>query len=305
MMTQAKKIIGLSFGRINGNSEILLKEALMAAEEYGIQSEIIRAMELRVKPCKGCESCSVAFTRGLKATCAIKDDDCEWVLEKTCVEDGALIISAPVYHARPNGYFMCITERLLPVMFSHMNILKKARVGGIIGVGGGDWTALQLSLMNIYLQHTRILVDQMQVQYMPRPGAVLADPTIMERARLLGKRIAEAILKPIEQVKYLGEDTPASCPVCHCNVLHIPGKLTEVICPVCAVKGTMVADGNGMVIKWNEEDVKCPRFSEWGITSHMADVGKLHEKFFKEDIGKVNELVKKYVAYGNITRPGG
>jgi flavone/flavonol reductase len=221
------------------------------------------------------------------------------------VEDCALILSAPVYHARPNGYFMCITERLLPVMFSHMNILKKTRVGGIIGVGGGDWTALQLSLMNIYLQHTRILVDQMQVQYMPRPGAVLADPTIMARARLLGKRIAEAILKPIEQAKYLGEDTPASCPVCHCNVLHIPGKLTEVICPVCAVKGTMVADGNGMVIKWNEEDVKHPRFSEWGITSHMADVGKLHEKFFKEDIGKVNELVKKYAAYGNITRPGG
>lgn len=304
-MTQAKKIIGLSFGRINGNSEVLLKEALMATEEYGIESEIIRAMELRVKPCKGCESCSVAFTRGLKPTCAIKDDDCEWVLEKTCVEDCALIISAPVYHVRPNGYFMCITERLLPVMFSHMNILKKTRVGGIIGVGGGDWTAFQLPLMNIYLQHTRILVDQIQVQYMPRPGAVLADPTIMERVRLLGQRIAEAILKPIEQVKYLGEDTPASCPVCHCNVLHIPGELTEVICPVCAVKGTMVADGNGMIIKWNEEDVKHPRFSEEGITSHMADVGKLHEKFFKEDSGKVKKLIKKYVAYGNITRPGG
>jgi multimeric flavodoxin WrbA len=42
--------VGLSFGRINGNSEILLKEALKAAEKYGIESEIIRAMELRVKP---------------------------------------------------------------------------------------------------------------------------------------------------------------------------------------------------------------------------------------------------------------
>jgi len=45
------------------NSEILLKEALMAAEEMGIKSEIIRAMELRVKPCKGCEACSVASHR--------------------------------------------------------------------------------------------------------------------------------------------------------------------------------------------------------------------------------------------------
>jgi hypothetical protein len=67
----------------------------------------------------------------------------------------------------------------------------------------------------------------------------------------------------------------------------------------------MVADGNGMVVKWNEEDVRRPRFSEWGITSHMADVGKLHEKFSREDAGRVKELMKKYVAYGNIVRPGG
>jgi multimeric flavodoxin WrbA len=51
-MTQ-KKIIGLSCGRVNGNSEILLKEALMGAEEIGVESEIIRAMELRVKHCRG------------------------------------------------------------------------------------------------------------------------------------------------------------------------------------------------------------------------------------------------------------
>jgi len=301
-VAQAKKIIGLSCGRINGNSEILLKEALMAAEEYGIKSEIIRAVELRVKPCKGCEYCLVAFAAGLKPNCAIKDDDCEWILEKTAVEDCALIIAAPVYHVRPNSYFMCITERLLPVMFSHMDILTKTRVGGLIGVGGGDWTSLQLSLMNNYLQYTRVLVDQMQVQYAPRPGAVLAEPKIMERANLLGKRIAEAILMPIKKVKYLGEDTPASCPVCHCSVLRIPGNLSEVVCPVCEVKGTMFVHGEAMKIKWNEEDIKHPpRFSEEGMTSHMAKIAKLHEKL---DIGKVNELLKKYVAFGNIIKPG-
>jgi multimeric flavodoxin WrbA len=37
------KIIGLSFGRKNGNCEVFLKAALMAAEEGGIESEIIRA----------------------------------------------------------------------------------------------------------------------------------------------------------------------------------------------------------------------------------------------------------------------
>jgi len=37
-----KKIVGLSCGRKNGNSEVLLKEALMVAEELGIATEIIR-----------------------------------------------------------------------------------------------------------------------------------------------------------------------------------------------------------------------------------------------------------------------
>jgi multimeric flavodoxin WrbA len=81
-MTQKKKIIGLSCGRINGNSEILLKEALMGAEEIGVQSEIIRAMELRVKHCTGCEACSMAMARGKESRCAIKDDDVEWILQK-------------------------------------------------------------------------------------------------------------------------------------------------------------------------------------------------------------------------------
>ena len=99
-MTKTKKIIGLSCGRKNGNSEILLKEAVMGAEELGVESEIIRAMELRVKPCTGCESCSIAMARGKESRCAIKDDDVPWILEKTVVEDCGLIVSGPLYHVR-------------------------------------------------------------------------------------------------------------------------------------------------------------------------------------------------------------
>ena len=130
-MAQTKKIIGLSCGRANGNGEILLKEALMAAEELGMQSEIIRAMELRVKPCKGCEACSTAMGRGKEARCAIKDDNVPWILEKTLVEDCALIVSAPIYHLRANSYFAAIHERMLPTMFRHPEIIKKTRVGGL------------------------------------------------------------------------------------------------------------------------------------------------------------------------------
>jgi len=106
-------------------------------------------------------------------------------------------------------------------------MLKKTRVGGLIGVGGWRLDSPAIAAHEYLPSTYRVLVDQIQVQYMPRPGSVLVDKKLMERARLLGKRIAEAILMPIEQVKYLGEHTPGSCPVCHCKVLQIPGKLSE------------------------------------------------------------------------------
>ena len=71
-----KKIIGLSTGRKNGNSEALLKAAAMGAAELGVETEIIRAMELKVKPCNGCDACLVALANGKIASCSIKDDEC-------------------------------------------------------------------------------------------------------------------------------------------------------------------------------------------------------------------------------------
>jgi multimeric flavodoxin WrbA len=304
-MTKTKKIIGLSCGRKNGNSEILLKEALMGAEELGVESEIIRAMELRVKPCTGCESCSIAMARGKESRCAIKDDDVPWILEKTVVEDCGLIVSGPLYHLRPNSYFEAIHERMLPTMFRHPEVLKKTRVGAIISVGGGEpeWTPLGLTSMNIFVQHTRVLVDQMQVNYVGRPGAVLMEEQYLKQARELGRNVARAMMMPIEEVKFVGDETEVSCPVCHCNVLKVPEKLPNVFCPVCWVKGVITLDGGKMKVKWDEEGAKYPRFSERGVSTHLELIKNLQMKFYAEDQEKVKERIKKYVSYGKIIKP--
>jgi multimeric flavodoxin WrbA len=304
-MTKTKKIIGLSCGRKNGNSEILLKEAVMGAEELGVESEIIRAMELRVKPCTGCESCSIAMARGKESRCAIKDDDVPWILDKTVVEDCGLIVSGPLYHLRPNSYFEAIHERMLPTMFRHPEVLKKTRVGAIISVGGGEpeWTPLGLTSMNIFVQHTRVLVDQMQVNYVGRPGAVLMEEEYLKKARELGRNVAKAMMMPIEEVKFVGDETEVSCPVCHCNVLKVPDKLPNVFCPVCWVKGVITLDGGEMKVRWDEEGAKYPRFSERGVFTHLELIKKLQTKFYTEDQEKVKERIEKYASYGKIIQP--
>jgi multimeric flavodoxin WrbA len=301
----AKKIIGLSCGRVNGNSEILLKEALMAAQELGIESEIIRAMELKVKQCNGCETCSMLMAQGKESRCAIKDDDVPWIHEKILVEDAGLIVAGPLYHLRPNAIFDSIHERMLPVMFRHPEIVHKTRVGAIISVGGGEpeWTPLGLQGFNIFMQHTRNVVDQMQANFVGRPGTVTMRDEYIQRAHKLGVNLAKAMLMPIEQVKYMGEQSEVACPVCHVDTLRVPGDGSDVYCPTCWVKGKARVDGGKLRVDWDPESVKVPRFSEKGIEIHLDLIKELQGKWFGHDMPIGKEKMKKYEAWGKVIKP--
>jgi multimeric flavodoxin WrbA len=304
-MAQTKKIIGLSCGRPKGNSEILLKEALMAAEELGMESEIIRAMELTVKPCKGCEACTLTISRGGKPKCAIKGDDGDWLLDKILVEDCALIVAVPSYFYRASGLFNVICDRSLVTNVQHPEIRQKTRVGGIISLGGGEpgWTPLALTEMNIFMQQTRVLVDQMQVNYCARPGTVLMEDRYMKRARQLGQNMAKALMMPIEKVKYVGEEPENCCPSCRGDVLQVWEALPEVICPVCLLHGTVKSDAGKIKVQWDKKWRDNYRFSEKSMLDHFEFIGKLAKKYHTEDEPTAKERNKKYLAWGNMVKP--
>ena len=247
----------------------------------------------------------MSLSKGGPAKCAIKDDDVPWILEKTVVEDCGLIVSAPVYHLTANNYLIIINHRMLPAIFNHPDTLKKTRVGGIISVGGGesDWTPLGLLTANIFLQHTRILVDQIQVNGATRPGHVLVHDASLARARKLGQNVARAMMVPPEEVKYMGDECDTSCPVCHCDVLKVPEKLPHVVCPVCDVHGVLTGEGDRMKVEWNEEDIEHPRFSEYGVGKHLDELKEKFTKYFREEHERVEDLKKKYITYGNVIKP--
>jgi multimeric flavodoxin WrbA len=297
------KVIGLSTGRIGGNCEILLKEALMACEEFGAETEMIRAMECDVRPCRGCESCTMAAARGEEPKCSI-DDDVPWLLDKIILSESALIMGVPTYHLRANAYFEIISERMLPVMGKHPEILKKNKVGAIIAVGGGEpeWTPLTLLSANIFMQHFTRVVDQMLANFCPRPGQVLLHPEYVERARKLGKNVISAMSVPIEGAMYFGEEKENVCPVCHCDVLKVHRMLPEVYCPVCWTEGVVILENGRMVIKWNKERVKYPRFSEKGVFDH-SELIKRNLKHYYDNLERVKELSAKYQKYSKILRP--
>lgn len=333
----AKKIIGLSCSTKNGNCETLLKAAAKGAAEYGVEMEIIRAMALEVLPCKGCHACRETNR------CVLKDD-VDWILEKTVEEDAALIVSVPCYHIRANSYLSAINERMNPVFGRNPDILKKTRVGAIIGVGGSGydgWASLNLLMTNIFVQHTRVLVDQIQVNNCGlkewnlwlQQGEDLTSHThqariqdldyekiwemwpqeydpmdfarkYLERACELGRNVARAMDTPMEEVEYKGEEAAISCPLCHCNILLVPENLPHIMCPVCAIRGTVISDGSQFKVEWNEDDTRNPRFSPEAVDHHFYWLGKHRDTYGgMETMKKVRDLWKEYHSIGRIIQP--
>jgi len=289
-------------------------------------------MSLKVMPCRGCWGCAET------QKCILKDD-VDWILEKTVLEDCGLIVSVPCYHVRANGFFTCIHERMNHVFLRDLNSVKKTRVGAIIGVGGSGydgWASLTNTMVNIFVQHTRILVDQIQVNYCglkewnlwarkdttpvthktrvqdidydkmwtiygPQDNPVDFYQKSLDRARELGRNVARAMMMPIEEVKFMGEESAVSCPVCHCNILLVPEELPYVGCPICWVRGVISVENGKMKVKWNQEDARNPRFSFAGIQHHGEWMARHHERHLKHQ-AQINELTKKYKSYGKIIK---
>ena len=64
----------------------------------------------------------------------------------------------------------------------------------------------------------------------------------VERAKQLGRNVAQAMNKPIEEAEYVGEESGVACPVCHSNILLVPENLPYVGCPICWIRGTINVD---------------------------------------------------------------
>ncbi len=296
-----KKIIGLSCGRKNSNCEAFLKAALMGAEEKGVPSEIIRVMDLKVLPCNSCQGC---FKTG---KCA--KDDVDWILEKTMLGDAAVIVSAPVYHVRTNGYLLCISEKLNHLFPRDPKLGDRKKIGAVISVGGSGydgWTSLGLTTVNLFTQHFSTLVDQIQINHCADKGGALTPDNdwAIERCKQMGRNVADALSMPFEKIKYLGEETPVSCPVCHCNIMYFEKDFPDIACPVCRVHGKVSVAGGKYKIAWNEDDIKNPRFSVLRQRQHLDFVMK-HAKEEAEQVAlpETQAKIKQYDAYGKFIKP--
>lgn len=79
------KVMGITAGRKNGNSEILLKEALTACEEAGAEVTIINLRDFNILDCT---ACTKAMSQGKYVGCTLDAKDGKWKF--VIQEDGLL-----------------------------------------------------------------------------------------------------------------------------------------------------------------------------------------------------------------------
>ena len=282
------KLLGISCGRKMGNSEILLREALMGAEELGSETEIISLLDVDIKPCTGCKICPAEITG--KEACIIKDD-AVFFWNKVMDCDG-LILSGPVYCLTPPGYLLVIRDRLFASksdvawMMERKKLKEqgvkvfvdercfKTRPGAFISVGGSvtpDWLSLGLSIFQTMTFSLQLeLVDQMMVMGTNIiEGQVLLNDAAVSRARKLGRHVAEVMGKPAAEMKWKG-DKQGTCPVCHQNELTIKNK-NPVQCPICGIYGELKIENGEIKVTFSEEEQKRSRLTIAGKMEHWNE----------------------------------
>lgn len=268
-----------------GNSEVMLREALLSAEGMGAVTGILRLTDLNIKPCRGCMACV------FKGRCSIVDDDIDMLTGKIKEADG-LIVSAPTYILSPGGVIKMAVDRCLNMVPWLKEFGRRKRHAALITVAGGkDFNPLGLEFLSLFaMSYGFQVVDYMEA-YAQGPGEVLLDDGNISRAGALGQNLCKSLKVGYERKAPGGNQ----CPVCYSRVYRI-GDGGRVECPFCLSKGRLTQRDGKVEVLFDPDSAE-KNFSNWEFRQeHMNDSVRPSREVFMERRRKVKETAAKYDA---------
>jgi len=279
------KVLGLvgSYRRL-GNTEVLVKEALMEVQRLGADVDVLRLTDLKIEPCKGCMACVFK-----QEECKIPDD---WRVFRDRLEaSDAVIIGAPTYLLGPAGIVKMIMDRNIAF---HMRTLQGgAKPGVIIGVAGiKSWEPFTMALLNVFMFTCGIRVVDQAIFYAQGPGEILLDEAAMERARKLGKSLFQAASRTVDDQIYLGE--PGVCPVCHQNLFSVKNGVLE--CALCQARAKPEIINNEIKLFFDQESLRVHRWSEALFEKFSSAVFDSGPRFLREK-DEIKKKAEKYLSF--------
>ena len=280
------RILGLigSYRKL-GNTEVLVKEALMEAYSLGAEVNVLRLTDIRVEPCKGCMAC--AFRQ---EECQIPDG---WrVFRDKIAESDAVILGAPTYLLGPAGIIKMITDR--NIAFQGGTLSQGRKPGAIISVSGiRRWEPFTLPMLNVFMLTSGLKIIDQVMFYAQGPGEILLDDSAMERARRMGFNIFEAVGKPAEERVYLGD--AGSCPACHQNLFLVKNGVLE--CALCEAKAEFKSVNNETKLVFDPETLKGHRWSEDALLERFSSVVLPSGPGFVEERDEIRKRSRKYIDF--------
>jgi len=279
------KIVGLigSYRKL-GNTEVLVKEALIEAKRRGAEVSSLRLTDLRIDPCKGCMACAFKLE-----DCYIPDGWCAFRDELS--ESDAVILGAPTYLLGPAGIIKMITDRT--IAFAGRTMEHRGKPGAVIGVSGvKGWDPFSLPMLNVFMFACGFKVIDQVMFYAQGPGEILLDDVAMERARKLGANIFEAASRPAEERTYVGEH--GLCPACHQNLFSVKDGVLE--CALCQVKARFETAHGATRLVFDPETLKDHRWSEEGLLEHFSSAVLPSGPRFLSDKEEIKRRASKYRA---------
>lgn len=310
------KVMGVSAGRKDSNSEILLKEALIACEEAGAEVHMINLRDFDVLDCTGCTACTIGMSQGKNVGCTLqKKDDKDKIMEMLLSQD-AVIYSVPTYDLMPSANYLRFAQRSLSYETAFLEkigaIEHKDRVAGLISVGGSTraWQSMALEGMAATMFTTDFkVVDMMLATQVPAPAQVLLNDNLIARAKKMGENIIKAVKTPAPDRKWLGEEDMGWCPNCHSNALVLGEKQWDglhypIECQVCGAGGDLEKTPEG---KWKfviqSDGLLKDRTTVEGRGLHLDEIGHTQGGFFADPHNR--EIVaKKIIRYKSKTFKG-
>lgn len=286
------KALGISFGRKMQNSEIMVKQVLKQMEKRGFETSFIRACDLNIKPCTGCNACVMSLLAGKSGACVIKDD--MKIIDEAIYEADAVVVCAPVYVLSPSGLFKTVCDRL---SVSHDQAFRvharelgekqglpeeqlvdkrffKPRAAGLLSVGGAktkNWTSFGYpSMFQITFSGWNV-VDNYGAYNGMEYQHLVANEKLMTRMTKMGDNLADALSTEGGLDKWYGEEE-GTCPVCHCDMLTILHDKGRVECPVCGIEGELTMKDGQINVAFSEEEQKRSRLKYPGKLEHYLEI---------------------------------
>lgn len=303
------KILGIASGRKNSNSEILLKEALLACEAQGADVTMINLSDYNIIDCTGCTSCTIGMSKGKHVGCVLDEKDDKKKIMEVLLGADAVIYSVPTYDLMACSKYLTFAHRSLSYETAFLETIgaieHKDRVAGLIAVGGStrSWQSMALETIQATMFTTDMkVVDMMLATRVPGPAQCLLHDDMIERAKIIGENIIKAVNTPVDERKWLGDEDMGWCPNCHSNALILgeeqwDGLHFPIECQVCGAGGNLEkTEDNKWKFVIQKDGLSRDRTTVEGRSKHLEEIGHTQGGFFANPENReiVKEKIERY-----------